>query len=270
MKKALEKYEGKDRIVGRPVRLNQQTLKIKEGKDYAEVVFFGDWHYGSRECDNKRALAMLKYCLEKKIYVFLMGDLIEAGTRYSVGAGVYQQKLNPQQQMEYIVEQLKPLADAGLILGFISGNHEARIEKETGIDIGKIMAKLLGVRYLGYACWNLFRVGKQNYTVYTLHGSTGSRFVYTKLKAVVDISHSFDADLICHAHVHEISSVSQTVQRVDMRNKTIVERKKFLLLTGHYLRYDQGYAQAKGLPIPKMGSPKVKFFANKWDIHISE
>ena len=267
--KKLEEYEGKDRIVGRPVRLNKQELKVKEGKDYAELVFFGDWHYGARECANEKAVRMLDYCLKKKIYVLLMGDLIEAGTRYSVGAGVYQQKLNPQQQMEYVVEKLKPLADAGLILGSIAGNHEARIEKETGIDVGKVVARLLGIRYLGYACWNLFKVGKQNYSVYALHGSSGSRFVYTKLKALVDISHSFDADLIAMGHVHEISSTSQNVQKIDMRSKTITERKKFLLLTGHYLKYDQSYAQAKGMPIAKMGSPKVKLFADKWDIHIS-
>ena len=259
-----------DKIVGRPVRLNKQVLQVKDGKDYAEVVFFGDWHYGSRECDNKRALRMLDYCLKKKIYVLLMGDLIEAGTRYSVGAGVYQQNLNPQKQMEYVVEKLEPLAKAGLILGLISGNHEDRIEKETGIAISKVMAKMLNVRYLGSACWNLFKVGKQNYTIYSLHGSTGSRFVYTKLKALVDISHSFDADLIVMGHVHDIASARQAVQRVDMRNKTIVERKKFLLLTGHYLSYDKGYAQMKGMPISRMGSPKVKFFAEKWDIHISE
>ena len=259
-----------DGIVGRPVRLNRQVLEPKDGKEYAEIVFFGDWHYGSRECDNDRALKMLDYCLEKKIYVLLMGDLLEAGTRYSVGAGVYQQTLNPQKQMEYVVDALTPLAEAGLILGLISGNHEDRIEKETGITISKVMAKLLNVRYLGSACWNLFRVGKQNYTVYSLHGSTGSRFVYTKLKALVDISHSFDAHLIVMGHVHDVASTIQAVQTIDMRAKTIVEKKKFLLLTGHYLNYDKSYAQSKGLPISRMGSPKVKLFANKWDIHISE
>jgi len=119
------------------------------------------------------------------------------------------------------------------------------------------------------AGWNLFKVGNQNYSVYSLHGSTGSRFVYTKLKALVDISHSFDAHIIVMGHIHDLADVSQIVEYVDLRSKTIQQRKKFLILTGHYLRYDKGYAQAKGYPISKLGSPKVKLFSEKFDIHIS-
>ena len=263
-----KKIEVSDRLKGRPLLLNIQSLKNKAGKDYAEVVFFGDWHYGARECANDRALSMLNYCLEKETYIFLMGDLMEASTRYSVGDGVYNQ-LNPQKQMEYIVEKLKPLADKGLILGMLLGNHSNRIQKETGINVMKIMSKMLNAKYLGMAGWSLFKVGKQNYTIYSLHGATGSRFVYTKTKALVDISHSFDANLIAMGHVHEIADISQGVEYVDLRSKTLKTKKKFLVLTGHYLSYHNSYAQAKGFPLSKMGSPKVKFFSDKFDIHIS-
>ena len=54
-----KKIEVSDKIKGRPLLLNIQSLKNKAGKDYAEVVFFGDWHYGARECDNDKALSML-------------------------------------------------------------------------------------------------------------------------------------------------------------------------------------------------------------------
>jgi len=58
-------------------------------------------------------------------------------------------------------------------------------------------------------------------------------------------------------------------QFVNKKRKVIEEQKKFIILTGHFLRYDQGYAQMKGMTIGKMGSPKLKLFANKHDIHIS-
>ena len=263
----LDELKGKDKK--RTVRLNRQRLAIKSGKDYSEVVFFGDLHWGSPACDIDKAKKMLDYCLEHKIYVFLMGDLIDFATRYSVGAGVYEQSLNPQKQMEFVVELLSPLAKSNLILGFIEGNHENRCFKETGINIAKIMAKQLDVPFLGMACWNIFYVGKQSYTVYSLHGSSGSRYVYTKLKSLVDISHSFSADLIVQGHVHELADASQIVQVLDKKRKVIMEKKKFLLLTGHYLNYDKSYGQAKGLPIGKKGSPKVKFWGDRFDIHIS-
>ena len=149
------------------------------------------------------------------------------------------------------------------------GNHEFRIEKDTSINVTKVICAILGIPYLGMACWNLFKVGNEHYKVYTLHGASGSRFLYTKLKAVTDISHSFSADLIAMGHVHDLDTGTQLVQFVDLRNKTVEERKKHLLLTGHYLSYDGSYAQEKGFPIGKVGSPNVKFFADRHDIHVS-
>ena len=265
----LEKYEGKDRIVGRPIRLNRKRLIVRDGKEYSEVVLFGDLHYGARECDIERAKRMLDYCLKKRVYLLLMGDLMDAGTRYSVGAAVYEQ-LNPQKQLDDIIELFRPLAEKGLILGTLRGNHEFRIYKETGIDVMKVFANELKIPYLGDASWNILYVGKESYLVYALHGSSGSRYVYTKLKALVDISHNFEsADLMAMGHVHDLADVAQLVQTVDKTRKMVVERKKILVITGHYLKYDKSYAQMKGLPIGKEGSPKVKFFANKHDIHIS-
>ena len=261
--------EYKDSIIGRPIRLNRKHLTIKKGKDYTEVVFFGDLHYGAKECDIEKAKRMLDYCLEKEIYVLLMGDLMDAGTRYSIGSAVYDQ-VNPQKQLEFVIHLLEPLAAKKLILGTLRGNHEFRIYKETGIDVMKVLANALEVSYLGDASWNLWYVGDESYNVYSLHGRSGSRFVYTKLKALVDISHNFEgADLIVMGHVHDLGDVVQLTEYVSRQRKMVLERKKHLLITGHYLHYDSSYAQMKGMPIGKEGSPKVKFYKNKHDIHIS-
>ena len=120
--------------------------------------------------------------------------------------------------------------------------------KETSVNIGRLIAKILHVPFLGYACWNLFYVGNQSYPIYSLHGSTGSRYVYTKLKALVDISHNFSADLLLMGHVHTLANESILVQSVDKKRKMVIERKKFIVLTGSYLHYDdskQGVAVNK-------------------------
>lgn len=257
-----------DKIVGRPVRCCKKVL-TPSSKGYAEVVFISDVHVGSPQCDIDRFERMLEYCLENKLYVMLLGDLIENAHRQSVGAGVYEQLENAQSQHERVVEYLRPLADSGLILGSLSGNHEDRTYLLSGVNIAKALCRELNIPYLGSACWNYWRVGNNSYRIYTLHGASGSRYVHTKLKALVDISHSFDADLIAMGHVHECADTAQTVQFYDASRQKVRERKKYLLITGHYLSYDGSYAQAKGMPISKMGSPKVKFYANKHDIHIS-
>ncbi len=251
-------------------RLNKQRLKVKDhGKEYAEVVFFGDTHWGSPQCDRDRARRMIQHCIDKNIYVLLMGDLIEFATRGSVGAGVYEQIMNPHQQFDEVMEMLTPLADKKLILGLLRGNHELRGYKESGIDIARIMATELDCRYLMDACWNLWYVGKQSYSIYSLHGATGSRYIYTKLNCAIKIAHNFASEILVMGHVHENAYTSTISQVLNKHTKTIEEMKHFVVLTGHYLNYDKSYAQRLGMGQGKLGSPKIKFFANKHDIHIS-
>ena len=256
-----------DKIIGRPIRLNRQRLDITPHKEYAELMFIGDCHLGSPQFDRLRFEKMLEYCLKNNFYVLLMGDLIEMATRNSVGAGVYEQEYIGQSQYEQMVEYLKPLAHKKLIVGTLMGNHEERVYKDTGIDIGKAFARELKVPYLGNACWNIFSVGSQRYTIYSLHGRTGSRFDGTALLALERISTSFFADIVCMGHTHKLITSSVVIQRVT-HNK-VVECKKHLVITGSFLKYDGSYGQTLGLPISKLGSPKVKLFSNKHDIFVS-
>lgn len=52
-------------------------------------------------------------------------------------------------------------------------------------------------------------------------------------------------------------------------NGRVSEHKKHLLITGAYLKYDNSYGAALGLPISKLGSPKVRFYADKHDLLVS-
>lgn len=261
------KKQVKDKIVGRPIRLNRQKLVVRPGKNYAEVIFIGDAHHGSPQFDKVRFLNMLKYCKDKKIYIVLMGDLLEMATRDSIGAGIYEQEFIGQSQYEQMLEWLKPLAKLGLILGLHTGNHEDRVYQKTGIDVSKAMARELEVPYLGNACWSQFRVGKQTYSIYSLHGRTGARFDGTALLAIERISTSFNADLVAMGHAHKCVSSSVVGQRVI--NGLVKEFKKWVVITGSFLKYDGGYAQVVGLPMSKLGSPKVKFMSDRHDLSVS-
>lgn len=257
----------KDKILGRPIIVNKKTLAVKKGKDYAELVFIGDVHLGSPQCNVKKFLDNLRYCLYKKIYVILMGDLLEVATRESIGAGVYEQDYPALSQFEIMFEYLKPLADAGLILGLHQGNHEERIWKMTGFNISKALARELNVPYLGDACWNYFKVGNQVYKIYTLHGRTNARYEGTALTALERLASSFDADIVAMGHAHKLITSHTIIQKVV--NGSMVEFKKHLIITGSYLNYTGSYGQKSGLNISKIGSPKVKLFSKKHDIHAS-
>jgi len=254
---------------GRPVKLNQKALEVQKGKDYAEIVFFGDVHYGSKNCEVKKAQAMLDYCLENHIYVLGMGDLLECATKGSIGSGVYEQTMNPQEQFDFCTDLMRPLADAGLLLGLLKGNHEGRLTNDGSLDLIKMMCGILNTPYLGGACWNLFKVGKQNYTVYATHGTGGSRFAHTKLAKVARLGDFFHADVVAMGHVHQLATHLAERQSVDLRSKTIVMLEQYLVLTGHYLNYFHSYAQDAGLPPSKTGSPKAKLYKSKHDVYVS-
>lgn len=163
-----------------PIRCNKRTLKVKTNKDYSEVIFIGDVHLGSPQCDEERFLRMLQYAQDSRTYIFLMGDLLETATRTSIGSGVYEQTSIVQSQMEQMTEWLIPLAKRNLILGLHRGNHENRVYEQTGCDISRLMAKELNVPYLRDACWSQLLVGHQKYYLYTLHGRTGARYQVDK------------------------------------------------------------------------------------------
>ncbi len=266
--KDLKEFVGQDKIVGRPLRLNRVELKVNK-KGYAPLLFFGDLHLGHPQCAIKEAKEMLDWALKERVQTLLMGDMIEAGLRESVGESVYFQKLNPQEQIDAVVDLLIPLAEAGLIIGFHTGNHEWRITKQTSIDVGRLMANQLKVSYCGYAGWHLLRVGSQNYTLYATHGAGGSRFKHTKLKTVVDLAGWISADVIAHGHLHGLAAEPIIKQYIDLRDKTIKEGKCYAVLTGSYLGWQGSYAQNHNFPVPKIGSPKAKFLADKKDVHFS-
>jgi UDP-2,3-diacylglucosamine pyrophosphatase LpxH len=257
----------KDKLVGRPIRCNRKTLKVKRSDGFAQVILLGDVHLGSPQCDIKRFLGMLDYCLKNHVYVLLMGDLVEVGTKTSVGAGVYEQEFNGESQVEQMIEYLRPLAEAKLILGVHTGNHEERTYKESGVNVTKAIARELKLSYLGDACWNEFRVGKEKYLVYSLHGRSGARFDGTALLAIERISVSFFCDVVAHAHLHKVINSIVLMQKV-VRGQ-VVEHKKHLIACGGFVKYDGSYAQTFGMPIAKLGSPKVKFYSNRHDLLVS-
>jgi len=268
-KEFIEKNTGKDRIRGRPIELNKVSLVPRNGKNYAEILFFSDLHLGHPQCQLRKAKEMLDYALQKKIYVFCGGDMVEAGLSTSVGDSVYMQTLNPQDQMEAVIDLLEPLANANLIIGYLSGNHSQRITKATGIDISKIICRQLGITYLGYSGWTIASVNGIRYSLYTTHGSGGSRYKHTKLKRVMDMAAWINSDIIALSHVHSVASEVIIKQEYDRTLNRIVERKQYVCLTGSYIAWNKTYAEDHGYPPTKLGSPKAKLFSDNKGVHFS-
>jgi predicted phosphodiesterase len=245
------------------IKKPRSTCKIEivpeNGKDYVDVVFFSDLHIGSIFCDFNAVKRARDIIIDKNLHVLLGGDIIECATRFSIGAGVYQQNIPPTEQFLLLLDFFKPIHEKGLLLSAIKGNHEDRFFKDVGIDVMSIFSKHFNVPYLGTGGFNHLLIGNQGYVVYYTHGSGGSKFHHTKIKRVSDGSKYVDCDVYAQGHSHELAIWHELSRKYSKKDKQVKQVSKTLLLTGHYLKYDQSYADQFGMPPSAMGSPVLRF-----------
>lgn len=244
-------------------------LMHKFDEDEIAIALMGDTHIGSKFYNRELHRDMVDLCLKNKTPVILMGDNIEAATRDSVGAGVYEQQDIIDGQIEEFLEVYKPLAQAGLIMGMHTGNHEARVYKACGVDVAKLMADLLGVKYLGWSKLHYIKVKKQGYLLYTTHGSSGARMPHTKIKSCIDLNNMVDSEIFAMGHLHQITHHIKNFYKADLRRKTVGQAQKHFILTGAYLSHWGSYAHVNNMEPMRQGSPLLKLGGKKHQIEVS-
>lgn len=239
-----------------------------ENERKIDLIGFGDWHYGGKECNINLILEHIEWIRKNpQARVILMGDMINCGTKLSIGGGRMDDIMNAQEQYETVVALLWPIRKK--IYGIHIGNHEQRIYNETGVNLSKIMAKELETRYLGFSAFHLIRVRKQNYIVFSTHGASGASLPHTKIKRCLDLATFIDADIYMMGHVHSLQVQTQEVKRVDLKTRKVIKERKNFILTGHYLNYEDSYADQKNLRPSEQGCAKIRLGGDKHSIYVS-
>jgi len=235
-----------------------QEYNLKPKKGEAILLPIGDIHYGSKYCDVESLEKTLLWALSNEnVYLISMGDEIEASTKTSVGAGVFEQSITPQEQYERIFTLYESFAKQGRLLGILDSNHNQRIYKHSGFNVSKTLAKALGVKFLGFSAALKLKVGKQNYSVYATHGSSGSKLPHTKIKAVTDIGKFIACDIVLYGHVHDLRSIKMPYYVFNYKRKMFEEIMRYYILTGSYVKYDGSYAEMKNMPPAVIGTPII-------------
>ena len=191
---------------------------------------------------------------------------MDIGLKHSIGAGTFDNNLNPQEQFDTIVNMLEPIQDC--IVGAHIGNHEMRLYNDTSINIIKNLCKALKIPYLDSGALHHIRFGNNTYIIYTTHGATGSTSPQGKLGSVLRLRDVAEADVYAMGHVHDLITYSQEYMKPSLKDKTLITRKRYYTTTGHYLSYG-GYAAAKNYAPGKSGCAKIILSSGKWDVHVS-
>lgn len=229
-------------------------------KDIDELTIFpiGDLHIGSPFFEKKILEKQLKKIEEtKNARIILMGDLAEVATKTSVGAGVYEQDQNGQQQMMLAKSILYPYRE--IIDCIVGGNHEERIRKDSGFDLSLYFAQLMGLedKYANYQGIVKYTIQARSFDVSVWHGAGGGSTAGGAMNRLVKQANTVLADVYLMGHVHQRQAYSKQIYVPDSRTEKIDLLQQYFIVTGSALTYENSYAEMAGFPPSNTGFPKI-------------
>jgi len=245
--------------------------------DDLDILVISDPHYGNPYFSERHLKRTIDFVLNHRCRVFLNGDMCESSIRTSKG-DIFRQVGTPQDQRDWIIEQFTPIKDK--ILGVTTGNHEERINRETGIDISFDIAKALGVPYRPEGMLYKLSFGDDNnrmkgkpfvFWSYISHGYGGARTKSAKAVKVERMSNCVHADYYAMSHDHVVNVAPDVYLMPDNRGTLdkdgfltgrVTAHREMLIKTNAYLKWG-GYAELGGFPPSDLTTPLIKLLTPK-------
>lgn len=230
------------------------NLNEKEGKilDDITIIPIADVHIG----DKLSNLKLLKEALERiknepNTYTIINGDLCNMALKNSK-SDVYSDNIPPMEQVLRATELLEGIKNKILVIS--TGNHEDRTQKETNIDVTRLIARQLGIedKYAN-GWWYLYLTfGKDikgrtvTYGITGIHGYGGGRKSGGKINRLEDMSQVVIADLYLMSHTHKPISTKNCIYIPYYQSKVLSKQEMYFLMTNSFLESDGGYAEKMG------------------------
>lgn len=173
------------------------------------------------------------------------GDLIDNSSKLSVGAGVYEQKEMPDNQ---IVSALRVAIRLWHKLVFkIPGNHEDRTT-QVGIDLGRWVAAMMELPYFPDFCFCTIKFARNNFHLMAHHGVGAATTAGAQRMMARKAMPWARVDLMWLGHIH--SSMADPVYQSDFDQKTgrMYERDGIIMVSPSYLGYFGTYAAKRMYP----------------------
>lgn len=271
---SIEKFRAVGRDIQDEVRPKQVQIVRFDGEmlpkpkgDRVSIIPINDIHYGALSCNREKFEAYVDYILNTDdTYTIGVGDLIENATKFSVGMAMYEESVHLPDQLEYMADRLRPLAESGKLLGLQPGNHEFRTSVLAGIDPMQVLARWLDVPYLGWQAYWLFDVDGERYKALTFHGSSGASTRTGKLNAVRRLNQIIpDADFYVMGHVHDVAHDWDEYWTID-ENGQLVRRQRHYIIAGSLLSYFGGYPEMAGYAPSPLRLVRIDMLSNRHEV----
>lgn len=193
-----------------------------------QIFFLGDLHIGAYGSNYEAALAKLEKLMDERTYLAFLGDLVDMATRNSV-ANVYEQRLNPQQQLSIAYDLINRYR--AKILGIVQGNHDYRVVKEIGFDPIMEVCRMLNVPYSRSFMIIDLEFNEKKYVIAMHHGIAGGRQKTASVRQgeLFERFITFGVDLYVTGHTHKPAVVPFKHAAYDRNSGRICEQDGFLL-----------------------------------------
>lgn len=238
--------------------------KLPRDKDYIDIYFIHDVHYGS-ELFNEKKWDTLKDIIlaDENAYVCFVGDMMENAIPNSK-SDMFSQRFSPSSQKEWVAQQFKDFAHKTLAV--VSGNHESnRTTKVSGL-------------YPLYDCCLIAGIGdKYRDTIAFIDVGVGISCKTPKkqvhyfgqiqhkakdLKNYHSSDYSDGIDFFASGHDHETKDKPRAKLVFDQHNKTVYKRNIECLNCGSFCEFG-GYG-AKGAYRPQSDKMyKLRLFGER-------
>lgn len=230
--------------------------------DKLKLFPLSDFHYGHKSCNKDKILQDVEFIRQnKEVYAFLNGDIIENASKLSIASGVYEQDTMPDQQISDIVRILAPIAHK--IIFYIQGNHEERVYRHLGIDIGRVIADKLNIPYFNEPVYVDLLWRDYRWLLFSQHGASSSRTKGGKMNAAAKpIKWTDFTNFIVYGHVHD--KISNEIVRIvrDPVNFRLIEKKQYVVVCSAYLNHFGTYGARKGYEPVSKGRSILKMYSN--------
>lgn len=248
----------------------QPKILLDTKLDAIELLPLFDLHLGSYECDESLIDNAINYIRHhNKCFTFLGGDIIECNV-YGKTNNVHTQKMQLDEQVERIKEKLYPIRNK--ILFSVTGNHEHRVEKATGLNLSKIIADSLNVNFCDWESHFMIKFKNNKICkLYAHHGTGSSVTSGAKLNSAEKLHfRSPMANIIICGHLHFPINSEKEIRYLDNSGNI----KNF---TQHYVvcgsaHGSNGYASMKAYsPVPRcMTKITIVPHASDFNVYINK
>lgn len=243
------------------------TLSVHDLGEYdsVDISCAGDFHIGDALADTNMVREWVDWlCEEPNRFGVIPGDVLNMATRNSVSFEYG--TMHPGEARELATSILAPAAKLGKIKGVVTGNHDNRGDKETGIDPLEWVCTELEIPYYSSEAVILFKVGHWkhmsrkrarspiSYSLYMSHGCKGGRKTGSKLNGVMDYREVIpNCDVYVGGHGHD--PIIKPDVSYHISHTSIIQQQQMFVVCGASLdrRMGQGYAAMKAYrPLAKV------------------